>query len=408
VRRSVVVGGQSGLSWGFQNPTMRTGSIVEQSVLPSPRAAFDALYRAQTPSNAPTPRRQVVDLVIEEYRRLRQSNRRLSRDDRDRLDAHLARLDDLQRRVAPVGGGAGGGGGSTGGGGGAMGDGGGATGGGGGSTGGGGGSTGGGGGTTGTPGISQCQNLTVPQVQGGETGAAFANVQHLYNEVLAMALTCGATRIAVMGTQEYRYEIQNVTGDWHQDVAHAWQNATPQQHLQNAMRETFRHAFLDLVARLDAVEDAPGVTVLDNTLVVWLWESGEETHANNEVPVLMAGRAGGTIRTGQYVDYRDLSAGGDLWQWHSVLSERPGLSQNQFLATCLQAMGVAPSEFTNLANSGFRLMSSPPPVTGYGFAQITRPYIGPNENDGMRGSPNSNRTMQTMSNMNAWLPFLAA
>ena len=50
--------------------------------------------------------------------------------------------------------------------------------------------------------------------------------------------------------------------------------------------------------------------------------------------------SGGTIRTGQYVDYRDLSAGGDLWQWHSVLSERPGLSQNQFLATCLQAMGV--------------------------------------------------------------------
>jgi hypothetical protein len=274
--------------------------------------------------------------------------------------------------------------------------------------GGGGGATGGGGGSTGTPGISQCENLTIPASSGNETGAAFAAKQHLYNDVTAMALACGATRVAVMGTEEYRYEIQNVTGDWHQDVAHAWQNAGPQAHLQNAMRETFRHAFLDLVAKLDAVEDAPGVTVLDNTLVAWLWESGEETHANNEVPVLMAGRAGGTVRTGQYLDYRDLSSGGDLYQWNSVISERPGLTQNQLLATCLQAMGVAPAEFTNLPNAGFRLMSSPPPVTGYGFAQITVPYQGSSGNPGMRGSPNSQRTLQTMSNMNAWLPFLAA
>jgi hypothetical protein len=156
------------------------------------------------------------------------------------------------------------------------------------------------------------------------------------------------------------------------------------------------------------VQEAPGVTVLDNTLVMWIWESGEETHANNEVPVLMAGSAGGSLRTGQYCDYRDLSTGGDLWQYNQVRSERPGLPQNQLLATCLQAMGVSPAEFTNVPNSGFRLMGSPPPTTGYGFAQITTPYSGSSANSGMRGSANSDRTMRTMTNMNAWLPFLKA
>lgn len=419
VRRSIVVGGQAGLSWGFSNPATRTGNIVESSRLQSPRAAFDAVFRANTPSQAPTvQRRALVDLVLEEYKSLRNSNRRLSADDRARLDAHIARLDDLQRRVGgPVGGGGGstgGGGGSTGGGGGSTGGGGGPTGGGGGSTGGGGGSTGGGGGATGGgagtgggggtgtgTGISQCQNLNPAMVNTNVTGAAFAAVQHLYNDVVAMALACGSTRIAVMGTDEYRYEIDNVTGDWHQDVAHQWANAAPQAHLLAANQGAFRHAFLDLARKLDAVEDAPGVTVLDNTLMVWLWESGEETHANNEVPVLMAGKAGGFLRTGQYCDYRDLSSGGQLSQWGSMLSERPGLTQNQFLATCLQAVGVSASEFNNLPNSGFQLMSSgAPPNTGYGFAQIADFYS--------TGRANQTRTLDTMANMNALLPFLRA
>ena len=427
VRRSVVLGGQGGLSWNWNNPGMRMGNIVEASRLSSPRAAFDALFRATTPSPAPgAPRRAVVDLVLGEYNQLRQSNRRLSRDDRDRLDAHIARLDDLQRRVGgPVGGGGGstgggggsstggGGGGSTGGGGGSTGGGGGSTGGGGGmpvggggggATGGGGGSTGGGGGSTPT-GIQQCQSLGTPQVNTNVTGAAFANVQHLYNDVVAMAFACGSTRVAVMGTEEYRYEIDAITGDWHQDIAHQWSNAQPQTHLQNANRATFRHAFLDLARKLDAVEDAPGVTVLDNTLLVWLWESGEETHGNTEVPVLMAGGAGGFLRTGQYCDYRDLSPGGLLRQYNQDWSERPGLTQNQFLATCLQAMGVQTSEFNNVPNSGFRLMGSPPPVTGYGFAQIAEPYGGGTNTNG-RGNPT--RTFDTMSNMNALLPFLRA
>lgn len=415
VRRSVVVGGQSGLSWGFSNPTARTGSIVESSRLPSPRAAFDALFRATTPAQAPTvQRRALVDLVNDEYKSLRQSNRRLSADDKDRLDAHIARLDDLQRRVGgPVGGGGGstgggggsamGGGSGAGGGGGSnpMGGGSGTTGGGGGAMGGGGGATGGGGGTsTGGTGIAQCQNLNTPTVSTNVNGAAFASVQHLYNDVIAMALACGSTRIAVMGTDEYRYEIDNITGDWHQDVAHQWSTPGAQAHLLAANQGAFRHAFLDLARKLDAVEDAPGVTVLDNTLMVWLWESGEETHSNNEVPVLMAGKAGGFLRTGQYCDYRDLSAGGQLTQWGSSVSERPGLSQNQFLATCLQALGVSASEFNNLPNSGFQLMSGGPANTGYGFAQIADFYS--------TGRANHTRTLETMTNMNTLLPFLRA
>ena len=55
--------------------------------------------------------------------------------------------------------------------------------------------------------------------------------------------------------------------------------------------------FLDL---LRAVPEGDG-TLLDNTVVLWCSElSRGNTHSHSDMPFLLAGRAGGAIRTGRH------------------------------------------------------------------------------------------------------------
>jgi hypothetical protein len=66
--------------------------------------------------------------------------------------------------------------------------------------------------------------------------------------------------------------------------------------------------FLDLVAKLDAVPNGDGTTLLDDGLVQWTQESGAFTHDSISNPVILAGGAGGSLSTGSYLDYRNLGA----------------------------------------------------------------------------------------------------
>ena len=92
-------------SFTYENPSTKQG--VEQTGTDSEENLFQRLFDAgapdrPTPPEASGPRRPpVVDRLLESYNSLRQSNRRLSAADRMRLDAHVARLADLQSRLSP-------------------------------------------------------------------------------------------------------------------------------------------------------------------------------------------------------------------------------------------------------------------------------------------------------------------
>ena len=50
--------------------------------------------------------------------------------------------------------------------------------------------------------------------------------------------------------------------------------------------------------KLDSVNEGNG-TLLDNTLVVWGRELGSTAHRMERVPFVIAGKAGGALRTGR-------------------------------------------------------------------------------------------------------------
>ena len=301
--RAMVIGSQA-VSWNYSKPSDQTGNIENVRGTSSSLDLFKRIFVAPT-TTTPT-RAPVVDKVLASYKNLRNSNRRLSAADRQRLDDHIDRIAELERKL-------------------------------------------------GSGSSNSCGSITAPKEDAnkfrGNDPTSAAKWGQAFNDVVAAAFMCGTSRIGVMsyGSTE---AFVSYSGDWHQDVAHQWQNADPQKQLVTSYQRFFETVFLDLAAKLD-VEEAPGMTYLDNSLLVWSQESGMETHGTVSVPVVTFGSAAGFFKTGQYIDYRRTNAGGAKFDPGAGGTQYCGLLYNQWLATALQAMGAKPAEFERWGHKGY-------------------------------------------------------
>jgi hypothetical protein len=260
----------------------------------------------------PTVRRQpIVDRVLDSYKKLRNGNRRLSSFDRQRLDDHIARIAELERKLSAM-----------------------------------------------APPSASCSAIARPtddsrshfQAIDFENASTLAS---LVNDVMLAGFMCGTSRIGLFGYGQTN-PLVNFTGDWHQDIAHKWQNEAAQAELVPSYQRTFEHMLLDLAAKLD-VEEAPGMTYLDNSLLVWTQESGQSSHDSISVPIVTFGSAAGYFKTGQYVDYRRNGHEDSLMynQRGSVPPLYLGVLYSQWLATVLQSMGIAPEEYELWDHKGY-------------------------------------------------------
>jgi hypothetical protein len=320
-QRSVTVGKGSG-SYGYRTPGVRSSGVSGSAIggTESSQGLFDTLL-AGTVSSDPSPesmRPAVVDRILDSYKRLRNGNRRLSQEDKLRLDQHINAVAELQRRLS-------------------------------------------------TTVAAGCQ---VPPRSTGDNlklrpmdGAPEKNVQFftLINEVLAVAMNCGATRIATFSIDENNQAL-TFTGraaqgeDWHNNVAHAASSSASAASLIKDFNQVFfAGVYLDLVNRLDGFSDGMGGSLLDHSLVAWGQESGNVTHFAFSMPVVTAGGASGAIKTGSYCDYRNLGRrlSGDSSTGSESDALWPGLTYNQWLTTALLAMGVPQSEWAETSHPGY-------------------------------------------------------
>jgi hypothetical protein len=316
IRERAIVVGKDTISWNYSNPSAQSGAIQNVRGVESSLELFNRIFLA---SDAPERgRRPVVDHVLESYKRLRNGNSRLSAADRQRLDDHMDRIGELQRKL-----------------------------------------------NTGLP--NSCARIVPPaddalNHQENEPLDAAQSAQ-LFNEVIAAAFICGTSRIAVLGLGSDQ-RFASFAGDWHNDVAHMWPSPENQELLVTAYQRIFETVFLDMAARLD-VEEAPGVTYLDNSLVVWTQESGMSTHDPVSIPIVTCGSAAGFFKTGLLLDYR--RAGHPDSKFDPQANDYflyAGVTYNQFLATVLQAMGVLPSEFERWGHKGYGIPLVTPPDIG--------------------------------------------
>jgi hypothetical protein len=321
VRERAIVIGARQISFGYSNPSMASGTVQN---IRGATSSLELFRRIFVPDGTPTTARvPVVDRVIESYRDLRNGNRRLSAADRRRLDDHMDRLSELERKL-----------------------------------------------NTTLP--TSCNGVTAPtddsSLHESLDPADAVRYAQLYNEVVAVAFSCGATRIAAFGLADDQRFV-DFTGEWHFDVAHYWLEPQNQDLLARSYQRIFESVFLDMASRLDS-EEADGLTYLDNSLLVWTQESGMSTHDPVSLPVVTAGSAAGYFRTGLSIDYRRVGHPGARFQ--PLVAAEPtyaGMLYNQFLASVLQAMGMPPSEFERWGHKGYGLTRVEGPGTSLPFAE---------------------------------------
>ena len=98
--RALIFGGRP-VSWNYSNPDSQSGSIDNIRGTSSSLDAFKRIFVKQdttTPMRAP-----IVDHVLESYNRLKNANSRLSAGDKQRLDDHIARIAELERKLTAGG-----------------------------------------------------------------------------------------------------------------------------------------------------------------------------------------------------------------------------------------------------------------------------------------------------------------
>jgi hypothetical protein len=154
-------------------------------------------------------------------------------------------------------------------------------------------------------------------------------------DLLVAALACDQTRIASL---QWSHSVSDIPMPWlnistgHHTLSHDADTDAPAQMSLVQINTWYAQQFAYLLKGLDAVIESDGTTLLDNCLVMWINELAKgNVHSHQPLPVVIAGGAGGALRTGRLVTYS------------------PQQPHNNLLVSIANAMGTNISTFGNPA-----------------------------------------------------------
>jgi hypothetical protein len=272
---------QFGVRCGGNNPASRMiYTAAQQPLAPEtdPWAAFGRLFAVPTAPTAlaklQAERKSSLDVVAAELGAIRT---RLAAADRAKLDAHLASVSALEKRL-----------------------------------------------------LATQPAACAPPALGAKLAAGdqlnTPTVVDRQFDLMTAALACDLTRVA-----SFQYSIGDNDGtiySWlghttaHHGMTHAPDSDTATWAAVAQIYNWYATKFGELLDRLAAVKEGAG-TMLDNTLVVWGSELGKgNSHSFAQVPFVLAGGAGGALRPGRFLQYP------------------AGTLHNRLLVSIAQAMGA--------------------------------------------------------------------
>jgi hypothetical protein len=140
----------------------------------------------------------------------------------------------------------------------------------------------------------------------------FKTVGQMQMDLAVLALSCGATNVATLMwshavSPTHILETGVTTGN--HDASHYGDPSSQNAKDFITLKRWFMDQFVYLIQRMDKTPDTVG-SLLSNTLVVLCSELGDgNLHDHDRVPFVLAGGAGGALRTGRYLDYRGQNKG---------------------------------------------------------------------------------------------------
>ncbi len=176
-----------------------------------------------------------------------------------------------------------------------------------------------------------CQDPQLTQVA-SEENDSFPAVGALQMDLLTMALACDLTRVASLQWSRSVSEVQFTwlgISEGHHDLSHRSDSDLAAQDKLTRINTWYASQLASLIERLKNTPDGLGGTLFDGSLILWCNELAKgNTHSRLGAHYVLAGRAGGALRTGRYVSYDGQS-----------------LPHNNLLLSLVNAMGIPDTGF---------------------------------------------------------------
>lgn len=253
----------SGYSCAYSHNISWAGPATPMAREEDPRRVFDRLFSGGSPDEQRRSqdrrlarRASVLDFVLDDARRLEP---RLGRTDRQKLDEYFTSVRSIERRLAAAGR------------------------------------------------IATTTEVEAPEGLPEEPGRRLPYEDHLrlMSDMVVLAFQADVTRVTTFmfaragSNRNYR---QIGVPDGHHDLSHHQGNPEKLEKIRQ-INHFHVEQFAYLIDRLRSIPEGDG-TLLDNSMIVYGSGLADGNRHNNEnLPIIVAGRGGGTITTGRHVAY---------------------------------------------------------------------------------------------------------
>ena len=143
---------------------------------------------------------------------------------------------------------------------------------------------------------------------------------HLMGDLLITALQTGVTNVGTLMVGPERWTTPtNWEGILDKPHSHHAMTHAPHIHVENLLKLDRFHvfAFNRLLEKMDAIEEARGTTLLDNTIFTLGAGMGDgTTHQYNDLPLVVAGGGNGMLKLGEHVHCKPGTPLANLWLTH--------------------------------------------------------------------------------------------
>ena len=168
----------------------------------------------------------------------------------------------------------------------------------------------------------------------------------LMMDLMIMAFQSDATRVCTFmldhgQSNRYFNFIPEVKGTWHalshyqnasgmtedDDGTTSWESVEQKRTMYAEVVRWHHYQVAYLLERMKSIREPNGNSLLDNSMVLMGGAIGDgNEHDASNLPTLIAGGGGGTIRTGRYIEHKEPT---DLAGIHLALMQRMGVSQDR-------------------------------------------------------------------------------
>lgn len=182
-------------------------------------------------------------------------------------------------------------------------------------------------------------------------------------DLIYMTFNCQLTNVAVLhpiiAADNEALPMGDDTGDkYHQIAGHNHQISDYLKY-----KGFIFDNILYLAKKMDSIKESNGLSMLDNSLIAVVSNDACGVHSTQDIPVITFGSLGGTLKTGNFINYQRTDAplnqlGGQDGYRYSYNLGRP---YNSFFTTVLNALKISHSgfgEYYNVSNAYSQFIST--------------------------------------------------